>query len=297
MTARRLVPTRRWAWWALVVGACVAAGAGGRAQQAPAADDAFLLVMKASAYVEAFQKGFGSMVAEERYEQAIRPVPGSTTRSNRSGLGETVLLSDFLLVQIPGEGWLPFRDVFERDGKKVRDREERLAKLFLADADSRSAVDQAKTIMDEGARYNIGNINRNINIPTLVLTLLTPFHRTRLRFELGKADEYGTAIEFKETSQPTYITTTGGRSLPVYGRFWMDEASGTIRRTELHAVDTGVEAHITVTFQYDTVAGLVVPVRMEERYRRARDPNEVHGVATYSKFRRFQVSTSEAIEP
>ena len=104
-------------------------------------------------------------------------------------------------------------------------------------------------------------------------------------------------MEFKETSRPTYVATTGGRDLPVYGRFWMDAATGTILRTELHAVDTGVEAHITVHFQHDAGAGMFVPVRMEERYRRARDPNEVHGLATYSKFRRFQVSTTESIEP
>ena len=73
------------------------------------------------------------------------------------GPTETVLVSDFLLVQVPGEGWLPFRDVFERDGKQVRDREERLAALFLKGS-SRSAFEQARAIMDEGARYNIGNV-------------------------------------------------------------------------------------------------------------------------------------------
>ena len=61
---------------------------------------------------------------------------------------ETVLVSDFLLVQVPGEGWLPFRDVFERDGKQVRDRQERLAALFLKGS-SRSAFAQARAIMDE----------------------------------------------------------------------------------------------------------------------------------------------------
>ena len=39
--------------------------------------------------------------------------------------------------------------------------------------------------------------------------------------------------------------------------------------------------------------GSWVPARMEERYRRGRDPTEVRGVATYSRFRRFQVNTSE----
>jgi hypothetical protein len=36
---------------------------------------------------------------------------------------------------------------------------------------------------------------------------------------------------------------------------------------------------------------------MEERYRRGRDTTEVRGVAKYSKFRRFQVSTSEVLNP
>ena len=44
----------------------------GRPAVAPV-DDAFPLVLKASAYVEAFQKNFGSMVSEERYEQSDPP--------------------------------------------------------------------------------------------------------------------------------------------------------------------------------------------------------------------------------
>lgn len=254
------------------------------------------LVDKAGVYVAEFERRFGSMVAEERYEQSIRPNLASTVRSNRAvGPMQTVLVSDFLLVQVPGEGWMPFRDVFEKDGQKVRDREERLAKLFL-NGGSRSAVDQAKTIMGEGARYNIGNIDRNINLPTLPLAFLTDLHRRRFDFEVGKrsADD-GTVLEFKERTRPTYISTTGGRDLPVSGRFWVDEATGTIRRSELIAVDTAVEARIIVTYQQDAGTGLWVPARMEERYRRPRDASEVHGVATYSKFRRFSVSTSEEV--
>jgi hypothetical protein len=270
--------------------------AGQEGQTPTSSDDAFRLIQKVGAYVESFQKQFGAMVSEERYEQSVRTGTVVGGRTTRGALPEgTVLKSDFLLVQVPGEGWLPFRDVFERDGKKLRDREERLAKLFLGG--SRTALEQAKSIMDESARYNVGNVNRNINVPTLVLTLLTPLHRSRLRFEQRKTDDIGTIVEFKETTQPTYVRTTGGRDLPVFGRFWADPMSGTIRKTELHAVDANVEAHITVTFAHDDAAGMVVPVKMEERYRRGRDANEVRGVATYSKFRRFQVSTTEELNP
>lgn len=255
------------------------------------------LLARAGAYVESFQRNFGSVVAEERYEQTMRRAPGSNTTSvQRGGSGptQTVLVSDFLLVQVPGEGWLPFRDVFERDGKQIRDREERLAKLFLGG--SRNAIDQARAIMNEGARYNIGNIERNINTPTLPLPFLTML-KGRFTFKLVKRedDDPGEVIEFKETGRPTFITTAGNRDLPVNGRFWVDARDGTVLRTELHAVDTSVEAHITVNYELDAGTGLRVPARMDERYRRGRDPNEVRGVATYSRFRRFQVSTSEEI--
>jgi hypothetical protein len=272
--------------------------AGQAGQTQTSSDEVFRLIQRVSAYVETFQKQFGSMVAEERYQQSVRPGPMAIVRGRAISdpREETILLSDFLLVQPPGEDWMAFRDVFERDGKKVRDREERLAKLFLG-GPGRSALEQAKSIMEESSRYNIGNVSRNFNVPTLVLTLLTPTHRSRLRFEQGKKEDTGTVVEFKETSQPTYIRTTGGRDLPVYGRLWVDPADGTVRKTELHAVDPGVEGHITVTFAHDDTAGMVVPVKMEERYRRGRDTSEVRGVATYSKFRRFQVSTSETLNP
>jgi hypothetical protein len=257
------------------------------------------LLDRASRYVEAFQRNFGSVVAEERYEQTTRRVMGATTTSVQRGGGgptETVLVSDFLLVQVPGEGWLPFRDVFERDGKQIRDRQERLAALFL-NGSSRASFEQARAIMEESARYNIGNVSRNINVPTLPLPFLLAINRNRFQFKSVKRgdDDPGAVVEFKESGRPTFISTTGGRDLPVSGRFWLDEQDGTVLQTELHALDTSVEAHITVSYEPDAGTGLRVPVRMEERYRRGRDPVEIRGVATYSRFRRFQVSTSEEV--
>jgi hypothetical protein len=255
------------------------------------------LLSRVSAYVAEFNRSFGSVVAEERYEQTIRrslASNGTSVQRGQSGPVATTLVSDFLLVQVPGEGWLPFRDVFERDGQQVRDREERLAKIFLSG--SGTSFDQARAVMNESARYNIGNVQRNINVPTLVLTLLTDGQRERLAFKVDKVEEAGTVVEFRETGRPTFVRTTNDNDLPVNGRIWVDAATGTIRRTELHAVDTSVEAHITVTYQPDTELGVWVPARMDERYRRGRDTVEVRGLATYSRFRRFQVKTSENID-
>jgi hypothetical protein len=262
---------------------------------AAAQGDASALVAKAVAYVDRFQTEFGSVVTEERYEQRVRAGLGGSSSTLRRGPTDTVLISDFLLVQVPGEGWLPFRDVFERDGTRVRDREDRLASLFLKGS-SRTTFEQARKVMDEGSRYNIGSIERNINTPTLVLQFLTPLHRYRFKFSVAGHDEDGTIVEFKETERPTFVSTSGARDLPVEGRFWMDEATGTIRKTHLDAVDTTVEAHITVTYRRDDGLGVWVPARMDERYRRGGDSTQVTGTATYSRFRRFQVTTTENLD-
>ena len=288
----------------LALTSAVAAQTGGSREQGASKEqdapyDVGALVDRAVTYVERYQQNFGSVVSEERYEQRLRrlAIAGGSSVQQRGGSGpqETTLVSDFLLVEVKGEGWLPFRDVFERDGKPVRDREARLATIFLKGG--RNAFDQARAVMDEGARYNIGNINRNINTPTLALAFLTERHRHRFEFKLGKREDSdpGVPIDFREQGRPTFIATTGGRDLPVSGRFWISEADGTVLRSQLDALDTGVEAHITVTYQKDDGIGLFVPARMEERYRRPRDPMEVYGVATYSRFRRFQVSTSEEL--
>jgi hypothetical protein len=271
---------------------CVLVLAFGRARpvaQAPVPLDT--LLTRVFAYVERFQREFGSMVAEERYDQWIR-----STGPNVRGDTSRTLRSDFLLVNVPGQGWTPFRDVFEADGRQVRDRQDRLTKLFLSGTKA-SALEQARRIMDEGARYNLGGGSRNINVPTLALMYLTADVRGGVRFSDGKPDRAaaGRVITFTEIAHPTLISTTNGRDLAASGRIWADEVTGTITRTELQAIDTAIESMVTVTFAFDEKVATWVPQRMEDRIRRRGDQSEVRGVATYTRFRRFQVSTSEEV--
>lgn len=273
--------------------ACACALALGPVTQAQS--EVAALIDRAATYVDEFQRRFGSMVTEERYEQTVQDGIALGARGVRPPFERVVLVSDFLLVQVPGEGWTPFRDVFERNGTKLRDREDRLARLFL-NGSSRSSFEQARQIMLEGARYNIGSIERTINLPTLPLVYLTAPHRERFRFEILKRDpQEGTVVEYHEVRMPSYISTRGGKDMPSTGRFWFDEASGAIRRTELDVMDPSVEAHIKVAYRLDDTLALWVPSRMEERYRDRRTASEVRGVATYSRFRKFQVNTSEEL--
>jgi len=269
----------------------VASGAGALRGQR---EDLQELLDRATAYVARFYREFGSMVAEERYEQRIRPVPGATTRSTAGGLARTVLRSDFLLVQLPGQGWVPFRDVIEHDGKPVDDRQARLADLFLSGAED--AFEQAGAVMDEGARYNIGNVERNINVPTLALGFLSQELLARFAFTLEGRDDGAVVLAYKETARPTVVRNGRGGDLPVEGRFWLDENEGTVLRTELRAFDTRLQAQVMVTFRHDPDVESWVPARMEESYRRRNDGVQVLGEATYSRFRRFQVTTDEQFE-
>ena len=288
---RRGRPTTHPAWGprravaAAVLGA-VLLGAPVRAQ-----DDRVALMHRVADYIASFEKQFGAMVAEEKYVQFVAAMAG--TRSLPTGPQQTVLRSDFLLVNVASQGWVPFRDVFERDGKAVRDRQDRLSSLFLGD--TRNAIEQARRISDESARYNIGNIQRNINVPTLALVYLAGDYQSRMEFTDGKTEDAGRIVNFKEVARPTFIHTAEDRDLPAAGRAWIDPQTGAVHKTEVNVYDSTVEAHITVTYQVDDATKIWVPAKMEERYKRPRDNFELRGLATYSRFRRFSVSTSQDI--
>src|SRR5207302_2846954 len=118
------------------------------------------------------------------------------------------LKSDFLLVRTTEQAdYMIFRDVFEVDGRQVRDREQRLTKLFLES--SNTAVDQATRVALEGARYNLSGQGNTINNPLVALSFIQSRFRDRFRFWLGKLDkDVGPAVwivNYEDTSRPTLI--------------------------------------------------------------------------------------------
>jgi hypothetical protein len=244
---------------------CMAVSAAPLQSTAPEPLD--LVLPRMFAYVDQFMRDFGAMVAEEQYVQSVRQAAGFSRGDTRRELR-----SDFLLVNVPGQGWTPFRDVFEADGRAVRDRQDRLTSLFLS-GPTAGAIEQARRIMDEGSRYNLGAGSRNINVPTLALMYFGPDFRGGMKFSDGKQDKPGDGrvIEFTEVRRPTLIATTGGRDLPAHGRVWVEDASGAITRTELHAEDTGVEAEVLVSFELDAKSSMWLPKRMEDRFKRRGD--------------------------
>jgi formylglycine-generating enzyme required for sulfatase activity len=293
---------------ALSLAAAMAAAA------APAAERVQLdtLLDRAAWYLDYFIDEFENVVAEERYVQdstmllpSFSPIaggrggafPAPPSPSDAARARHRDLRSDFLLVKSPDtEALVPFRDVIEVDGVAIRDREARLAKLFLA---SRGAgvMEQAERIGAEGARYNLGSMRSTLGNPVLGLGVLQRSYQPRFRFSLGKDDRAlagASVVEFKETASPAMIRGEAGRDLMAHGRAWIDTATGRIVKTELQVEQPAIRASIVTTFRLEERSGIGVPEEMRELYTLA-NGNRIATVATYGRFRRFDVNTTEDV--
>ena len=88
------------------------------------------VLARATEYVEELHAQLSGVVMEERYQQRASS-PGFG-RFGTDSYERVTLLSDYLLVRPEGsERYFGFRDVFEANGSRVRDRDERLTELFL----------------------------------------------------------------------------------------------------------------------------------------------------------------------
>ena len=179
------------------------------------------------------------------------------------------------------------------DGQKVRDREGRLAKLFLTP--SATSMEQAQQITTESARYNLGAMQRTINTPMLALLYLQLDSQAGFRFTLGKRDseagENVWIVEFKETRRPTFVRGVRDLDIPSNGRFWIEAESGRVVKTELSLDTPGIRARLITSFRRDEKFQIDVPWEMVERY--ALDRGTVNATANYSHFRRFDVTSDE----
>jgi hypothetical protein len=294
-------PVTRLAIVAIAIGV-VAAGV--RADEPTLAD----VLARAGAYVTSFQRQLSGIVAEETYVQDVHDPPQMGPRPQfQPGVGHRELKSDLLLVKPEkADRWIQFRDVFEVDGKPVRDRSERLIKLFVEP--SASTASQAEQIVTESSRYNIGNILRTINVPVFALLVLDPARQPHFTFTRAnggspgigrdmKAPDGAWVVKYEEAAIDTLITTAFGRNLPCHGRFWIDPATGRVLMSELIAEDFQVSGTIVVKYQQDLVGDALVPVAMHERYIERRNGVRTEGDASYARFRQFQVKVDEKIAP
>jgi hypothetical protein len=259
------------------------------AAQAPAPTTAEI-VARATKYVDAYVEAFSALVSEEKQVQTLTR-PDGRVRKTRA------ITSDFLLVKAR-LGWPEaYRDVIEVDGRKIGDRQDRLRKLFLEHPkDAQQLVDAIK---QESGRYNIGT-PRTGNSPLAPIIFLTSRIAPGVRFE-GSAAK----LTFQEVRRPTVLSRNGVGNMPSQGSFEIEPETGRVLSAEFSADNTEsllpkdrVSASFTVRYAIDPKLDLSVPVEVTERYTHPLQPDAdvltMH--ATYSAFRRFQVTTDEQIK-
>lgn len=260
--------------------------------------DVTSLLAKAAAYLAAYEKAFSVVVAEEAYSQVLI----GEQRLASSGIAGRIepirkqreLRSDVLQTAVGQNDWVAFRDVFEVDGKPVRDRDARLQKLFV-DASSQ-ALTQARRIVAESARYNVGSLQRNINVPTMALAYLRAANQSRSTFTVaGRQDVNGVPaviLEFVERAKPTIIQSAAS-DLPARGHFWIEPDSGRVLKSELSVSGKISTSKITVTYGAVPKLSVWAPILMKEEYT---GRETILAEAKYSNFRQFTVAVAEIIK-
>lgn len=230
---------------------------------------------RTAAYVAGVVRGLANLVAQEDF---------SLSKPDRR------VTSDLLLVQYPGtvRDLILYRDVTSVNGKTPPGREQRLLDLFLKPPDDLRA--RARQIMLDADAFVPAAFN-----PVFVLAFLQSDFQSR--FDLTVADAGSAwrpevkAVTFVETGRPTLLRAgpLSDLDIPTRGTAWIEQGTGRILRTELQIGRGRSMPTMVTTFRLDERLQVMVPVEM-----RTENPD---GLATYSNFRHWGVSTDTAIDP
>jgi hypothetical protein len=291
------------------------------------------LLRRVGEYVAEYERSFSDLVAEETYAQRLDTYAqrGGTSQGFMASRGfedspndpslvgqsrgdaeaaackacKRTTRADLVFVRLTGEiPWASYRDVFEVDGRKVREHEQRLVRLLSNP--SADGQEQARKVLAASAAYNIGPVKRTVNLPTLPLLFLLARNQERFEFQLGgrrtiRATE-AVELVFRETSRPTLVKGPWNADLPAQGRFWVNPARGAVVRSEVaFAYGAEAEARVTTDYRPEQALAMWVPAEMREHF--ADIPNATvktfpapfNGVARYERFRRFTVATDEQV--
>jgi len=328
---------------AILAAAAAFQSAAGQASSPPAIDagrptpgtapELASLLERAGRYVLEYEEKLQDIVAEETYTQWTRkadsrpivtavegaaPAAGlslicvmSDPPEERGGVAlpfscRRTTKADVVFVRQAGAvAWGSFRDVYEVDGKKVREHDRRLEQLFSR-TPSASAEPQARGLTEESdQRYNIAPALRNLNAPTLSLMFLHPKYQSRFAWKLGGKRRFGKVdtveIEFEEVARPTIVGQSGREDLPASGRVWVDPARGTLLRSEtrFRFEPRRARAFIATEYLLEPKLGKWVPGEVREEYddlRGAQPPlfgAPTKATAHFSNFRRLYIPTAD----
>lgn len=274
---------------------CLAGLAHGSPQREP---DLKTVLRRAGDYIGVYHDRLSEIVAEEHYVQRTlrSPSSGIRLRADPTERSERELKSDFMLLRGYADEnlWIGVREVFEIDGQPAEEERGRLRALLT---DTRTPIaTRLKALANQQAKYNLGDLYRTINTPTVALQFLRPDLGDRIGYRRAGTETFrGTPVwkvTFKERRRPTLVRTPDGRDVRSTGAFWIDPRDGAVLRTELRAGDNRSRrftSFILVSYQRHPRFDMLLPDDMNELYELG--ATRIEGHATYSNFRRFETET------
>jgi hypothetical protein len=249
------------------------------------------VLTRASEYVSRYEAELGNLIGTEEYVQSSVWMDTSSPPRVAKRMQRRTS-SDFLIIQV-SEEWAALRKINRVDGLKVKEAAPEFEQAF-----DNSAEANAKLLDDfkrESTAYNLGDVHREMNVPTFALRILRKNEMSRFIFErAGSARIDGMQtwrFRFREMAGPSLVVGSKGQTLYSKGTLWIEPETGRVLQTEFEVgnpyASPRVTADIVVTYGVGKKVNILVPVSMVERYESAY--NNVDCRADYSNFRPFEV--------
>jgi hypothetical protein len=236
------------------------------ADEPPALAD---LLAQTGKYVRGLQQDFATVISDETYTQRER-FSEQRSGKEKTSTAERTMRSEMLFLWLPQEReWLAVRNVLSVDRKAVPDSKTRLDQM-LANPEP-DAIARFRNLRDEGARFNIGRLRRNLSDPMLPLKFIDPAYQPRFEFRYEGADVVNGVgvwkVALTERQQRPTMIQVDEHDVPSAGIVWMT-SSGIVMRTQLTLTDpkTLVNVSMLVSYGRDAKLGGWVPIRMDEEY-------------------------------
>jgi len=258
-------------------------------------------LQRATEYVTQYEAELGNLIGNEEYVQnAAWLAPTGRGNPMVAKRLQRRVSSDFLIIQV-GPEWAALRKANRVDGSKVKETEPAFEDAF----DNSSEANQKRLLAmkAESIRYNIGDIIRDTNLPTVALKVLRESEVSRFVFERAGSSKIegiqAWVVRFREQASPTLVIGGKGEFLYSNGTLWIEPETGRVLRTEFivenRYAPARVKARIVVTYSEGKNIKLLLPSLMDEHYES--EFNTVDCKAYYSNFRPFEVEVKFDIHP
>jgi len=257
------------------------------------------VVAAAATYVKDYQRQLTSVLADEDYlQQIISQTPRDEAMPRVRRLRSEV----FFMYAPAADDWMAIRDVSAVNGKELKDRPNLREALRTL-----PPHEVARTFKVYNSRFNLGNVSRNFNEPTLSLLLFDDRYRPDVTFTRKsvqtRRDGVWVTVGFTESEGPnTLIRERSGKPAVSKGEFVVEAGTGRIRRAWMETTVGAVVADLTTDYAADARLGIWVPVSFAENYQARADAKivdprirtqlsseEIRCVAKYTNYRRFEV--------